>query len=144
MSSGDAEEELDGLLEDLSASPGVLHDDLATLAHALEWVSAGIDLAAIAIMLDGGIRFIVGFVTAELNRDAVQRVQGIDRQRIMLGRYILSALELLIVSDIIHTALSLALADLLFLGLLVLIRSTISFFLNREIREIREEIDRSA
>ena len=53
-----------------------------------------------------------------------------------LGRYILSALELLIVSDIIHTALSLALADLLFLGILVLIRSMISFFLNREIREI--------
>ena len=61
---------------------------------------------------------------------------GEDHQhRMELGRYILSALELLIVSDIIHTALSLALADLLFLGFLVLIRSMISFFLNREIRE---------
>ena len=58
-----------------------------------------------------------------------------------LGRYILSALELLIVSDIIHTALSLALADLLFLGILVLIRSMISFFLNREIREIGGKLD---
>ena len=57
-----------------------------------------------------------------------------------LGRYILAALELLIVSDIIHTALSLALKDLLFLGLLVLIRSVISFFLDREIRDIRAEL----
>ena len=54
-----------------------------------------------------------------------------------LGRYILAALELLIVSDIIHTALSLELADLVFLGLLVLIRSVISFFLDREMRDDR-------
>ena len=88
-------------------------------------------------MLVGAFRFIVGFATAELNRDSLQRVQAIDRHRMELGRFILSALELLIVSDIIHTALSLAVADLLFLGVLVLIRSRISLFLNREIREIR-------
>ena len=80
--------------------------------------------------------------SAETSGDADLRVRRIDRERMELGRYILSALELLIVSDIIHTALSLALADLLFLGLLVLIRSMISFFLNREIREIRGEIER--
>ena len=51
-------------------------------------------------------------------------------------------IELLIVSDIIHTALSLQLADLLFLAALVLIRSLISFFLHREIREISGEMDR--
>ena len=48
--------------------------------------------------------------------------------------------ELLIVSDIIHTALSLAFNDLLVLGLPVLIRSLISFFLDREIRDIRAEL----
>jgi uncharacterized membrane protein len=133
---------MDGTPDDLLASPGVLHGELAGLAHALEWVSAGIDLVSIAIMLVGAIRFTVGFATAELARRGQERLQSIDRSRMELGRYILSALELLIVSDIIHTALSLALADLLFLGLLVLIRSTISFFLNREIREIQGEIDR--
>jgi len=133
---------MDELLSDLSASPGVLHGELATLAQGLEWVTSGIDLASIAIMLLGAFRFIVGFARAEAAGDASARVEGIDRNRMELGRYILSALELLIVSDIIHTALSLALADLLFLGLLVLIRSMISFFLNREIREIRGEIDR--
>jgi uncharacterized membrane protein len=132
---------MEGLLEELSASPGVLHSELAGLAHALEWVSAGIDLASIGIMLLGAFRFIVGFARAEVDGEGSRRVKRIDRHRMELGRYILSALELLIVSDIIHTALSLALADLLFLGLLVLIRSMISFFLNREIREIRGEID---
>ena len=126
---------MNGLIDELSASPGVLHE-LTGLAHGLEWVSAGIDLASIAIMLVGSFRFIVGFARAESSRDRPNRIEGIDWHRMELGRYILSALELLIVSDIIHTALSLALADLLFLGILVLIRSMISFFLNREIREI--------
>jgi uncharacterized membrane protein len=128
-------------LDNLSASPGVLHGELARLVHALEWASAAIDIASIAIMLLGACRFILGFAAAELRRHDPQRIHDIDQHRMDLGRYILSALELLIVSDIIHTALSLALADLLFLGLLVLIRSTISYFLNREIREIRKEID---
>ena len=126
---------MNGLIEDLTASPGMLHE-LAGLAHGLEWVSAGIDLASIAIMLVGSFRFIIGYARAEFERESSKRVEKIDWHRMELGGYILSALELLIVSDIIHTALSLALADLLFLGLLVLIRSMISFFLNREIREI--------
>jgi uncharacterized membrane protein len=127
-------------LEDLAAAPGPLHGELAWLAHALEWASTAIDLVAIAIMLIGAIRFTLGFSAAELRAEAAARVQGIDRHRAELGRYILSALELLIVSDIIHTALSLALEDLVFLGLLVLIRSVISFFLDRELRDIRDEL----
>ena len=91
-------------------------------------------------MLIGTARFVVGFAAAELARDRVERVRGLDFIRMQLGRYILAALELLIVSDIIHTALSLAFKDLLFLGLLVLIRSLISFFLDREIRDIRAEL----
>ena len=133
---------MDGILNQIAASPGPLQGELARLAHGLEWVIAGIDLASIAIMLIGSLRFIVGFVKAEVSGDAAERVKRIDRERMELGRYILSALELLIVSDIIHTALSLALADLLILGLLVLIRSLISFFLDREIREIRGEMER--
>jgi uncharacterized membrane protein len=99
-------------------------------------------MVSIAIMLIGAARFVVGFAVAETRGDAAARVQGIDRNRMELGRYILAGLELFIVSDIIHTALSLALNDLIFLGLLVLIRSAISFFLDRKIREIREELGR--
>jgi uncharacterized membrane protein len=132
----------DGVLADIARAPGFMHDELAGVAHALEWVSDGIDIVSIAIMLIGAVRFMLGIAGAELRGDALLRVQGIDRKRTELGRYILAGLELLIVSDIIHTALSLALGDLLFLGLLVLIRATVSYFLDREIRQIREELDR--
>ena len=130
---------LDGLGDQ---AEGVLHSEVGAVVHALEWVAAGIDLCAIALILLGAIRFILGVVRAELSRDAARRVTGLNRERIELGRYILAGLELLIVSDIIHTALSLKLGDLVFLGLLVLIRSAISYFLDREIRDIREELER--
>lgn len=134
---------MENLLAKMGGTPGPLHLELAGLAHALEWASTGIDLVSIAIMLIGAVRFTLGFAAAELRRDATARVEGIDYHRMELGRYILAALELLIVSDIIHTALSLELSDLLFLGLLVLIRSVISFFLDREMRDIREELGES-
>lgn len=133
---------VNGIMEDLSkGSTNVLHGELSGLVDALEWVTAGIDIVSIVIMLIGAARFIIGFAGAELRRGVARRMQGIDLQRAELGRYILAGLELLIVSDIIHTALSLALNDLVFLGLLVLIRSAISYFLDREIQDIRKELD---
>ena len=128
----------DGVLAGLTKGPGVLHEHLPQLVAALEWVTAALDLIAIAVMLLGALRFVAGFLGAEVARPASVRLRAIDAQRAGLGRYILAGLELLIVSDIVHTALSLAFGDLVFLGLLVLIRSAISFFLDREIREIRE------
>ncbi len=126
----------------MGAGEGVLHTNFPWLLSVLEWVSAGIDLCAILLLLVGAIRFILGVAGAETRRDATERVRGTNRERVELGRYILAGLELLIVSDIIHTALSLALADLVFLGLLVLIRSLISFFLDRELDTLRDELEK--
>lgn len=112
---------------------------LGWLVHGLEWVATGIELIAVAVMLIGTARFVAGFWGSERRVERSERTQAMNQARIELGGYILSALELLIVSDLIHTSLSLALSDLLFLALLVAIRSVISFFLEREIRELREE-----
>ena len=68
----------------------------------------------------GNIATADGVVIAEVGKSGPERVRRTNRERIELGRYILAGLELFIVSDIIHTALSLALADLVFLGLLVI------------------------
>ena len=68
------------------------------------------------------------------------RKRGLNAERVELGRYILAGLEILIVSDIITTAVSLAMADLVFLGILVIIRSVTSFFLERELETVRREL----
>ena len=119
---------------------GVLHREFGWLVEGLEYVAAVIDLLGILLLLIGAARFVVGVARAELSRDETRRLRGTNRERIELGRYILAGLELLIVSDIIHTSLSLAFADLFYLGLLVLIRSVISFFLDRELGEVRREL----
>ena len=127
---------------DYAREGGVLHGELIWVIHLLEWLATAIDLFAIVILLIGALRFMVGFVQAEASfRDDMRRVSGVNHERVELGRYILAGLEILIVSDIIHTALSLAMADLVFLGLLVVIRSVISFFLDRELAEVKRELD---
>ncbi len=124
----------------LEADQGVLHGQFGWLVDILEWAAVAIDLAAIALILIGAVRFILGVAAAEIARRGTERVEKTNRQRIELGRYILASLELFIVSDIIHAALSLAFADLLFLGLLVIIRSIISFFLDRELEQLKRDL----
>jgi uncharacterized membrane protein len=119
----------------------LLHSTFPGLIHALGWVEAGIDLFAITVMLVGVLRFVASFLRSETRTD--RRVTALDAGRIELGRYILAGLELFIVSDIIETALSLALVDLVFLGLLVAIRSAISYFLEREVSNIRRDEGRA-
>lgn len=125
---------------ELSTGDGVLHLEFTWLVKVLDYVSAAIDLFAILLLLIGAVRFILGVAVSEVSGDEMTRLRGTNRERIELGRYILAGLELLIVSDIIQTSLSRALADLLFLGFLVLIRSLISFFLDRELGELRREL----
>ena len=129
---------------EIGAEEGALHERLPALIDALEWVSAGIDLLAVLLLILGALRFVLGVARSEVSREDQVRVMGMNRERMELGRYILAALELLIVSDIIHTALTLAIADLVFLGLLVIIRSLISWFLDRELGELRRELGEGA
>lgn len=129
-------------LPEIAATEGILHRELQGFVLVLEWVAALIAILAIVVMLIGTARFLVGFIRAETLKTEANRARIINRERVELGRYILSGLELFIVSDIIHTALSLALGDLLFLALLVAIRSAISYFLDREISEIKEDPER--
>ena len=118
----------------------ILHGEIDWLVHLFEWLATGIDVAGCVILLVGAARFVWGVARAELSRDRERRVRGMNAERVELGRYILAGLELLIVSDIVHTALSLAMADLVFLGLLVIIRSLISFFLDRELEQLKSEL----
>ncbi|MDF0599211.1 DUF1622 domain-containing protein [Psychromarinibacter sp. C21-152] len=130
---------MESLIDMETQAGGVLHGELAWIVHLLEWAASIIDLFAILLLLIGAVRFILGVMRAELS-DSETRVQRTNRRRIELGRYILAGLELFIVSDVIHTALSLAFSDLLFLLLLVIIRSITSYFLDRELDQLKREL----
>ncbi|WP_375690514.1 DUF1622 domain-containing protein [Pseudooceanicola sp. LIPI14-2-Ac024] len=118
---------------------GILHGRFDWLVEVIGWLATVIDLCAILILLIGAARFIAGVAMAEVGPEA-DRLVRTNRRRVELGRYILAGLELFIVSDVIHTALSLAFADLMFLLLLVVIRSIVSFMLERELAHLKTEL----
>ena len=130
---------MDKLIE-LEAEGGLLHGEFHWLIRLFEILAEVIDIAAILLLLIGAGRFIFGVTIAEVVRRGAERVRRTNRERMELGRYILAGLELFIVSDVIHTALSLKFADLLFLFMLVIIRSITSYFLDRELDQLKKEL----
>jgi uncharacterized membrane protein len=55
-----------------------------------------------------------------------------------LGSYVLLGLEVLIVADIIETIINPTIDDIILLAAIITIRTVVSLFLNKEIKEIRE------
>jgi uncharacterized membrane protein len=58
--------------------------------------------------------------------------------RILLAHYILTGLEVFIVADLIMLVITMSLENLLFLSLLVIVRTGISYFLEHEIRALEK------
>ncbi len=106
----------------------------------LEMIAVAIDLVGIAILVYAALRFVVHFLGFEIKRlRGLECVEGIRDMRLRLGSYILLSLEFIIISDVILTAISRNVDDLLALGLLVLIRVVLSFFLGRELNEVKAQ-----
>jgi uncharacterized membrane protein len=102
------------------------------LNEVLEWVSMGIEVAGVAIILVGAIMATTLFLYGGLV--TVGWPDAFRRYRANLGRGILLGLELLVAADIIGTvAVTPSFQNLAVLGLIVLIRTFLSFSLEVEI-----------
>jgi uncharacterized membrane protein len=102
------------------------------LGHLTHWM----DFISIAIILWGfliAFKDILKYEFSKINgKSSFHQTHVI---RVKLGTYILLGLEFMIASDITHTFISHTFQDLSYLSLIVIIRTTISFFLGREIAE---------
>ncbi|MEM6992174.1 MAG: DUF1622 domain-containing protein [Myxococcota bacterium] len=102
---------------------------------ALLVVAEVIDLIGIAIVLLGAVKFLVMFAEIEakrlVGRECTARIQEARRA---LGGYILVALEFMIASDVIGSVLSRSLESLANLGAIVVLRTAMGFFLERELK----------
>ena len=123
------------------------HEGESTLGPFTPWlesIATVVEVFALVILLSGLLRFTYYYFAAEFRvRHQIQSAERLDAGRVVLSRYILAALEVFIVSDIIRTVLFPTLESLAVLGALVAIRSAISFFLDREMREIEREQNHS-
>ena len=95
-----------------------------------------IDLIGMMILILGCTRFLGSFIHWETSQSALKsKKEGLNNIRNNLGTYLLIGLEFMIASDIINTILDPSREELIELGVIVLIRTMISYFLNREISE---------
>ena len=98
---------------------------------ALHWTATGIEVAGVAIIVAGALVATAAFLR---RGPAAGWAQAYRRYRADLGRGILLGLELLVAADIIGTvAVTPTLQSLAVLGLIVLIRTFLSFSLEVEI-----------
>ena len=106
----------------------------------LEWMEYIVDLIGIGILLIGFVKGIIQFFKMEIDsitggdiRDDVLALRSI------LGRYIILSLDFLIISDIIHSVIKPEFNELVNLGIIVILRTSIGFFLGREMIELSKE-----
>lgn len=105
-----------------------------------EWIAEAVDIVGALIMIWGFIIALYGFIHSVFGKGESARILSLQKARCKLGLNLVFALELMIISDLLHTIVSRSMEDLAMVGALVVIRTVISFFLNKEIEEIRSEI----
>ncbi len=105
------------------------------LGHAAEWITSGLEAAGIAAILLGVLATTAVFLRDGLRAGGGAWEDAYERYRADLGRAILLGLELLVAADIVGTvAAPLDLRSVAALGLIVLIRTFLSFSLEVEIK----------
>ena len=110
---------------------------MVDLVQLIEYISLGIGLVGIFIVLWGVIVGLVEFIRAQIAHLGQHRkLLPLERIRIDLGRYLLLGLEFLIAADIIRTIVKPSLEEVAVLLAIVAIRTVISYFLNKEIERL--------
>lgn len=113
---------------------------LEFIVELLEWT---VNITASAVMIWGFAVAVVSFVKVSFGAAATERIMRLQVVRCDLGVKLVFALELLIISDLLHTIISRSMEDMIMVGVLVLIRTVIAFFLNKEIQEVGAEISKT-
>ncbi len=105
-----------------------LKNILQILVTILDWLS-------VLVIIYGVIMQFLGFIISEFTaKDRNTAVEKVTMLKNFLGTYILFALEILIGADIIESILDPSIDHILSLAALVIIRTIISYFLNKEIK----------
>jgi uncharacterized membrane protein len=110
----------------------LLSDYILEISHAIELVS-------FAIMIYGALFALLHFLKSELKRLTNKfDIATLDVIRHDFAYYILFGLEFLIAADIIQTILKPTSQELIELGGIVVIRILLSYFLNKEIEQVKK------
>lgn len=111
-----------------------------TIAPILDTIAIIIDIFSVLVLVYGIIGCAKDFVVSKLlHHNRKEEFIEVTKIKNQLGSYILLGLEILIVADIIETIVSPTLTDIALLAATVVIRTIISYFLNKEIKDAQKE-----
>lgn len=86
-------------------------------------------LISVSVLLFGLILYLKDLILAIFRKNSKE----IKEVKVNLGVIVLLGLEILIIADIVETIINPSFKDIALLAAIVLIRTTISYFLNKEI-----------
>lgn len=101
-----------------------------------DYLSLGVGAIGVVVILWGVVLGTFEFARAQYA--ALKKGQPVPLEKIRydVGRYLLLGLEFFIAADIIHTIVQPSLEQVAVLAAIVVIRTVISFFLNREMERV--------
>ncbi|MDL2314732.1 DUF1622 domain-containing protein [Bacteroidales bacterium OttesenSCG-928-C19] len=105
----------------------------------IDYLSKGIAVCSLIIIVYGAILAMISFIRNEFK--GATKSSGIRKIRADFGGYLLFGLELLIGADILKTVAEPNYQDLIILAGIVILRTVLSVFLNREIKDLQEAKD---
>jgi uncharacterized membrane protein len=129
-----------GLVLLLSLNSGQNNSTVATVSPLEEWLkaivgylAAGAEIAAAVVIGGAIVRGIWSYIRHLFSRR--QQFDETEVIRLQLGRVLALGLEFTVASDILRTAVAPTRQDILNLGAIVLLRTLLNYFLEREIRQ---------
>lgn len=98
------------------------------------YLAAGAEIAA-ALVIGGAVLRAISTYLSQFFSRSRQHYDSTEAIRLKLGRVLALGLEFTVASDILRTAVAPTRQDILNLGAIVLLRTLLNYFLEREIRQ---------
>ena len=112
-------------------------------APYLDIITTCLSFVSIIILVWGVVLSVQDFLISQIRpRDKNARLKMLTEIKNRLGGYVLLSLEILIAADIIDSIVKPTFDDIVRLAAIVAIRTVISYFLNKEIKEADMKKDR--
>ena len=99
-------------------------------------IATGVEALGCVIVAYAVFEATITIAVRIIRRQAMDEAK--DLIRVRLGRWLSVALEFELAADIVRTAITPTWSDIGLLGAIIVIRTTLNFFLQREIAEIRK------
>ena len=111
------------------------------IERSLEGIAFAVDMIGVAIILYGFAVGLASYVRAVLESGGIQaKYNRYQVVRCRTGIHLILGLEFMIVSDVLTSVVSRTLEDLISLGAIVLIRTVLAYFLDRDMAEVSKQL----